>query len=36
VTYAAGARQATRYAYVENMLAGLLAGGLNMVPVQRA
>ena len=36
VTYAAGARQATRYAYVENMLAGLLDGGLNQIPVQRA
>jgi hypothetical protein len=36
VTYAAGARQATRYAYVENMLAALLDAGLNQVAVRRA
>ena len=36
VTYASGARQYTRYAFVETLLAALLQGGLNQVPVQRA
>lgn len=36
VTYASGARQNTRYAFVETLLASLLQGGLNQVPVQRA
>lgn len=36
VTYAEGARQGTRYALVEGMLAGLLAVGLGQVKVVRA
>lgn len=36
VTYADGARQVTRYALVENILAALLASGLRMVQVARA
>lgn len=36
VTYAAGARQATRYALVENMLAALLRVGAGQIPVVRA
>ena len=36
VEYAAGARQATRYALVESLLAGLLTGGGGQIPVVRA
>lgn len=36
VTYAAGARQQTRYEAVERMLAALLRGGGGQIPVVRA